>query len=254
MVYGVNKMKISLAKPGFLEEAIMSAQLKWTNPRVVFQLLLIVVIFPLLPLLISRHWDWWESWVYALVSVAGFILSRALAAQRHPDILAERARSMEMKDAKSWDRILAPMLAIGSLFILIAAGLDKLLGWTSPFSLTARIVSLAVIVMGYIFGSWALIENRFFSGVVRIQSDRDHRVVTTGPYRLIRHPGYAGALWTYLAIPILLDSLWAFIPTVLLIGVLVLRTSLEDRTLQAELPGYKEFTQKTRYRLFPGIW
>ena len=161
---------------------------------------------------------------------------------------------MELQGAKSWDRILAPLMAFGSLFILILAGLDKSFGWTAPFTLNAKLAALLVVILGYAFGSWALIENKFFSGVVRIQTDRGHRVVTTGPYRFVRHPGYAGALWTYLATPILFDSLWAFIPSLLLFAVLVLRTSLEDRTLQAELPGYAEYAQRTRYRLFPGIW
>jgi protein-S-isoprenylcysteine O-methyltransferase Ste14 len=189
-----------------------------------------------------------------LLSIVGFLLSRALAARRHPDILVERARSIELQGAKSWDKVLAPALAFGSLFILVVAGLDRVYGWTNPYPLIARIVALVVIVLGFILGSWALIENRYFSGVVRIQKDRDHHVVTTGPYRLVRHPGYAGALWTYLATPVLLDSNWAFIPALLLLGVLVLRTSLEDRTLQAELPGYAEYAQKTRFRLFPGLW
>jgi len=78
--------------------------------------------------------------------------------------------------------------------------------------------------------------------------------VSSGPYRFIRHPGYAGALWTYLFTPLLLDSAWALLPALLLAGVLVLRTALEDGTLQQELPGYAEFTLKTRYRLFPGLW
>jgi len=222
--------------------------------KTVLRLVVVLLVFPLIPMLVSGVWDWWEAWIYALLSIIGFVVSRVLAAQRHPDILVERARSMEMEDAKPWDKTLAPLLAFGSLLILVVAGVDKILGWTNPFALNAKIVSVLVIILGYIVGSWALIENRFFSGVVRIQKDRDHRVVTTGPYRFIRHPGYAGALWTYLAMPILLDSIWAFIPAILLIGVLVLRTSLEDRTLQDELPGYKEYTRMTRYRLFPGIW
>jgi len=137
---------------------------------------------------------------------------------------------------------------------LIVAGVDKRYGWTVPLSFNIKTISLIVIILGYLLGTWALVENKFFSGVVRIQEDRGHHVVSTGPYRFIRHPGYAGSLMVYLVIPLFLDSLWAFIPTVLLIGVLVLRTSLEDRTLQAELPGYKELTQRTRYRLPPGIW
>lgn len=222
--------------------------------RVIVTMVLVVFVVPFLPMMISGAWDWPEAWAYAVIGILGFILSRALAARRHPDILAERARSIELQGAKPWDKILVPMLAFGSVFILIIAGVDKLLGWTSPHTLPAKIVSLIVILLGFVLGSWALIENRFFSGVVRIQNDRGHHVVTTGPYRFIRHPGYAGALWTYLAMPILLDSNWAFIPAVFLLAVLVLRTSLEDATLQAELPGYREYAQKTRYRLMPGIW
>ncbi len=222
--------------------------------KVIIQLLIVVVIVPLLPLLISGAWDWWEAWVYGVIGILGFVVSRALAAKRHPDILAERARSMAMKDAKPWDKFLAPVMALGSVIILIVAGLDKLFGWTSPFSLPVKLAALILILFGFVLGSWALMENRFFSGVVRIQTDRGHYVVTTGPYRFVRHPGYVGALWSYLAIPIFLNSLWAFIPTGLLVIVIFLRTYMEDKTLQTELPGYKEFSQKTKYRLLPGIW
>jgi len=232
----------------------MATQTKLMTPKTIVQLVLVLVVMPLLPMIISGAWGWWEAWAYAILSFLGFIISRALASRRHADLLVERTRSMGMQDAKTWDRILAPAMALGSVIPLVVAGMDKLFGWTQPFELNLKIVSLVVVILGDALGSWALIENRFFSGVVRIQTDRGHHVVTTGPYRFVRHPGYAGAFWTYLATPVLLDSLWALIPTVLLIGVLVLRTSLEDRTLQTELPGYKEFTQNTRYRLFPGIW
>ena len=232
----------------------MSTQAKAITPRIVLQAFLIVVVFPFLPLIISGLWDWWEAWVYAVINIAGFVLSRALAARQNPDILQERARSIDLVDAKPWDKVLAPMIAVGSLLIPAVAGADRLLGWSTPFTLTAKVSALIVILLGYLLGSWALIENRFFSGVVRIQKDRGHTVVSSGPYRFIRHPGYAGALWAYLATPIFLDSIWAFIPAALLIGILIVRTMLEDKTLQQELEGYKEFTQKTRYRLFPGIW
>ena len=222
--------------------------------RSIILMVIVVLVVPFLPLIISGAWDWWEAWAYGIIGVFGFIISRALAARRNPDILVERSRSIELTDAKPWDKILAPMLAFGSVLILAVSGLDKLFGWTSPFSLTVKIIALIVIILGFIFGSWALIENRFFSGVVRIQTDRGHHVVSTGPYRFVRHPGYSGALWTYLAMPLLLDSVWAFIPALLLTGVIVLRTSMEDRTLQNELTGYKEFTQKTKYRLLPWIW
>jgi protein-S-isoprenylcysteine O-methyltransferase Ste14 len=237
-----------------VKEEIMSAPAKVMTFRILARAIIIVAAFPLVPMIISGRWDWPEAWLFTLASVLGFVVSRVLAAQRHPDLLVERAHSMDLQDAKPWDRILAPLLAFGSLLILIVAGLDRLFGWTSPFVLIAKIVSLVVIVLGYLLGSWALIENRFFSGVVRIQKDRGHRVVSTGPYRFIRHPGYAGALWAYLATPVLLDSMWAFVPALFLAGILILRTALEDRTLQQELPGYKEFAEKTRFRLIPGLW
>lgn len=228
--------------------------MKAMTPRRLVLMFIVVFVFPLLPILISGDWAWLEAWIYALISAVGFVISRGLAAKRHPDILEERARSMELEDVKSWDRILAPVVALGGLVILVVAGLDHLFNWTSPFPLAVKLLAIIIIILGYILGSWALLENRFFSGVVRIQKDRGQYVVSSGPYRFMRHPGYAGALWAHVATPLLLDSVWAFIPAFLLVCVLVLRTALEDKTLQAELPGYREFTQKTRYRLFPGIW
>ena len=232
----------------------MSKQTKAFPWRAVVQMVLIVIVAPFLPMILSWRWDWWQAWAYALLSILSFAVSRALAARRNPDLIAERARFMQAKDTKPWDKVLAPLLGLGSFLILIVAGLDKLFGWSSAFSTGTHVISLIGILVGYGFSSWALIENRFFSGTVRIQTDRGHKVVSTGPYRIVRHPGYAGGLFGYVFIPLLLDSLWAFVPTALLAGVMILRTALEDRTLQAELPGYREFAQKTKYRLIPWIW
>lgn len=222
--------------------------------RAVVQMVLIVFAAPLIPMIISGKWDWWEAWVYAVFSSLSFVISRILVARRHPDLIAERARFMEAKDTKPWDKVLAPLLALGSILILVVAGLDRLHGWSSAFSLDAKILAFVGIMLGYAFSSWALIENRFFAGTVRIQTERGHHVISSGPYRIVRHPGYAGAVLGYLLIPILLDSVWAFVPAILLLIVMIMRTALEDQTLQAELPGYEEFAQRTRYRLFPGLW
>ncbi len=232
----------------------MSTQQKIFSSRAIAQMLFFIVVIPLLPLLISWRWDWWEAWVYAAVGILGFAISRLLAARRHPDIIAERARFMQHEDAKSWDKALAPLVGLGGGLIPLVAGLDARFGWSATFSTPIRIMSLVIILAGYALSSYALIENRFFSGMVRIQADRNHQVVSAGPYRWMRHPGYAGALWSYLATPLFLDSWWAFLPVLLLAIVLVIRTNLEDRTLQDELEGYREYTRRVRYRLLPGVW
>lgn len=222
--------------------------------RVLVQLLVFVVLLPFLPLLISRHWNWWEAWAYAAVSILGFVVSRLLAARRNPDLIQERSKFMQHENTASWDNLLAPLLSLGGVFVLVVAGLDALFVWSAGFGLPWELLSLFLILISYVFSSYALIENRFFSGTVRIQAERGHQVISSGPYRWVRHPGYAGALVTFLAIPFLLDSAWAIIPALLLAIVLIIRTRLEDRYLQQELDGYREYAERVRYRLIPGIW
>ncbi len=217
-------------------------------------LVLIVLAMPMLPLFISRRWDWWEAWFYAIASIAGFIASRALAARRHADLLQERARMLNQADAKAWDKLLAPLVGFGGGLIPLTVGVDALFGHSAAFSLPVKIIAISLILAGYGLANYALIENRFFSGMVRIQTDRGHTVISSGPYAWIRHPGYAGGMLTFLAAPFLLDSAWALLPAGLLCAALIARTRLEDQTLQAELPGYTGYAQRVRYRLLPGIW
>ena len=232
----------------------MDNQPKIISPRNVVLMLFFLVVVPFLPLLISRQWDWWEAWVYAIIGILGVAISRVLAARRNPDLLAERARFLQHEDAKPWDKLLSPMVGFGGGLIPLVAGLDALFGWSPPFSTPVKILALVIILVGYSLGSYALIENRFFSGMVRIQTDRGHQVVSSGPCRWMRHPGYAGALLTYLATPLFLDSRWAFLPAIFITIVLVIRTSLEDQVLQDELQGYRDYTKRVRYRLLPGVW
>lgn len=232
----------------------MATKTRLLSVRVVVQMLFLVVIVPFLPLLISRRWGWSEAWVYASICILGFAASRALAARRNADLLVERSRFLQHADAKRWDKVLAPLVGLGGGLIPLTAGLEALLGAALTFGPGAKIASLVIILAGYGLGSYALIENRFFSGMVRIQAERGHSVVSGGPYRWVRHPGYAGALLTYLATPVFLDSIWTYLPVVFLTIVLVIRTRLEDRTLQEELEGYKAYAARVRYRLLPGVW
>ncbi|MFC1583683.1 methyltransferase family protein [Candidatus Neomarinimicrobiota bacterium] len=195
------------------------------------------------------------GWVYIGLVIVFSAGSRFIVLRKDSDLLAERAQSLSKEDAKPWDKWIVLQIAIvGPIAMLALCGLDERFGWSPEIQLVYRISSLAIIVFGYALSTWAMTANRFFSGVVRIQKDRGHHVVTAGPYRLLRHPSYIGAIFTFLAIPILLGSLWALIPGAYLSAVIILRTALEDRTLREELEGYEEYTRKVRFRLVPGIW
>jgi len=198
---------------------------------------------------------WGIAWVYFGVSIFGMIASRVIAHRKNPDLLAERAHYRESKNVKPWDKVLVPIAALyGPVFALIVAGLDRRFGWSEVIPLWGQVLALLVGVLGFMLASWAMVENRFFSALVRIQKDRDHTVCDTGPYRWVRHPGYAGGILFYLVTPIVLNSMWAFIPMSVSIIATVIRTALEDKTLQSELSGYQEYTRETPYRLVPGIW
>lgn len=201
-------------------------------------------------------WDarWVMGWLLVMMIGIPAVASRILIYRKNPDLLFERGNYREKQDVKSWDRVLVPIVALfGPLATWIIAGLDHNFGWseTSP---ALQWGSAAVLLFGALFSSWAMVKNQFFSAVVRIQSDRGHTVITGGPYRFVRHPGYAGGVIADLVIPLMLGSLWALIPAVITIIVLIIRTAKEDRTLLEELPGYVEYAQRTRYRLLPGIW
>lgn len=217
--------------------------------------LVINAFYAFLPLLIVGRMSWIPGWVYAGLTLFSTLGSRALAVRKNPGILAERANSLTAPGVKEWDKKLVPLVGLfGPLLTLLVSGLDVRFGWSPALSGWIAPAALVALVLGLLLGTWAFLENKFFSGTVRIQTDRGHYVIDTGPYRYLRHPGYAGALWMYLAIPPYFGSLWGLLPALGLIAVFILRTALEDKTLQDELPGYWEFTQKTRYRLFPGIW
>ena len=115
-------------------------------------------------------------------------------------------------------------------------------------------IGFTLITLGYAFAAWALAENRYFYSVVCIQVDRGHRVCDSGPYRIVRHPGYAGNILALLGIALALSSVWTLIPAAVALSITVIRTVLEDHTLQEELPGYREYAQRVRYRLIPGIY
>ena len=191
----------------------------------------------------------------AMLILASGIGGRMWAEQRHPGITSERQNVENIQNAKAWDKVLAPLMAVSLVFpMVIIAGLDHRYNWSSEFLLWLIVTGFILIALGYAFASWALVENRFFSSVVRIQTDRGHVVCDSGPYRFVRHPGYAGNILPLFGIVLALGSVWTLIPAAAALIITGIRTGLEDQTLQEELPGYPNYARRVRYRLIPGIY
>jgi protein-S-isoprenylcysteine O-methyltransferase Ste14 len=199
--------------------------------------------------------DWWEGWAYFAVSLGSMIVFRFYLISLDPGQVVERMEAPEQENVKAWDRPFVLLLGfLGPLSAWIVAGLDVRFGWSPSLRIEVQIVALVVLLLGILLFNWALITNRFFSSHVRIQSDRSHAVISSGPYRIVRHPGYAGDALAWLAVPFFFSSYWVAIPTVIVLLAYIARIVLEDRALQEELPGYREYAGKVRYRLIPGIW
>ncbi len=225
------------------------------TPRQWLRLIVTYLFMPLVLLIFGGDFGWWQAWVFSLLIVAVGIGGRLWAEGRHPGLLAERETAEKARGVKPWDKVLAPLMALSVSFpIFIVAGLDHRYAWSPMFSTGLNLLGLALIAIGYAFAAWALAENRFFSGMVRIQSDRGHVVCDSGPYRIVRHPGYAGNLLPLPGLVLALGSAWTLIPAAVALVIVVIRTALEDRTLQDELPGYREYARHVRYRLMPGIY
>ena len=201
-------------------------------------------------LLSAGRLDWPMAWAYMGVVLINLVVMSLIM---DPELLAERSGIGE--GAKKWDIFFAFYVArIGPLAMLIVAGLDRRSRWSAEVPFAWQGVALVAVVLGMALGDWAVLANRFFAPVVRIQKERGQTVVTGGPYRFVRHPGYAASLLHYIAAPFMLGALWALIPAGLIWVVIIIRTALEDRTLQEELEGYKDYTRRVRYRLLPGVW
>jgi protein-S-isoprenylcysteine O-methyltransferase Ste14 len=218
-----------------------------------------VVVYLLIPLILficGGDLGWWQAWLYSMLILASGIGGRMWTEKRHPGLTAERQNIEAIQNAKAWDKVIAPLMAVSVVFpMVIMAGLDHRFNWSPEFPLWLSIVGFIFIAFGYGFAAWALAENRFFSSVVRIQTDRGHLVCDTGPYRFVRHPGYAGSILPLLGILLALGSVWTLIPSAVALIIAVIRTALEDQTLQEELPGYyRDYARRVSYRLIPWIY
>ena len=204
--------------------------------------------------LFCSAWDltWWPAWAYMAVLVPGTILPLAGPLRLDEGLIEER---MSRKpDAKRWDRYFVASVGLFTMAELIVPGLDHRLKWSLPQPEWKHLLGLAFVIIGTLGLIWAMKVNRFFSAIIRIQQDRGHQVVDAGPYRIVRHPGYTFWSLRTFGVPLLLGSNPAFIVAVLFVAMFVVRTILEDRVLQKELTGYKEYAERVKWKLVKGVW
>lgn len=195
--------------------------------------------------------DWANAWVLLGLNFAASVTTTALL-WRSDELLAERSN---VTAGKSWDKaIVGLVVVVGPVTTWITAGLDDRFRWSSGMAPWAFAVGIAVAVLSAALIAWAMKSNRFFSSVVRIQKNRGHTVISSGPYRFVRHPGYTGMSAFTLVTPLILNSSWAVIPAGATAALTALRTMLEDRTLHDELDGYAKYARRVRYKLLPAIW
>jgi len=225
------------------------------NPKHWVGLIIMHLLIPLVLMICGWDLCWWQGWLYSALIVVAGIGPRMWVEKKRPGLMAERGKFGKAQNVKSWDKVLAPLMAVSISFpLVIVAGLDHHFGWSPVFPTWLNILGFILIVLGYTFSGWAFAENRFFSTVVRIQTDRGHMVCDSGPYRIVRHPGYAGNFLALPGIVLALGSVWTIIPVIVALIITVIRTTLEDKTLQEELPGYRDYAHRVHYRLIPFVF
>jgi len=196
--------------------------------------------------------DWLAAWAFLSIYFLIALVTAIWMLRTNPELTQERARPG--RNAKSWDNLLVGLSLLLTLALFAVIGLDAgRYGW-SEVPLGVRALGLLGFIPAFGLPLWAARVNAYLSSRVRIQAERGHAVVAAGPYRYIRHPMYAGMICYDVSVPLVLGSWWGLAVGAALIALVILRTALEDRTLQRELPGYETYSRQVRYRLLPGVW
>lgn len=195
-----------------------------------------------------------RAWIFVLIISLQFTISFSIMYKLNPELIKQRARGFG-QNTKPWDKVLMPVSVIMSFVVLqIIIGLDVGRFYWSNLGIEFLILGVFLYIIGTIFSIWTVVVNPYYEPTVRIQSERDHKVITIGPYKIIRHPGYAGAIIVPFSISLIVGSFFGLIPAGIIMLLIIIRTYLEDKTLVNELDGYFEYTQRVKYRLVPGIW
>ncbi len=195
---------------------------------------------------------WTRAWIHLGLWIVTMVTNLVILLRSNPALLAVRMKSRTVE--RKFDKVIVYCLQSVTLAIPILAGLDAVRYQWALLPLWAAGLGAILHVAGDVFILWSMIVNPFLEGAVRIQSERGHRVIATGPYAIVRHPMYVGIILALAGIPLLLGSSWAFVPAGVVALLFVIRTVFEDRMLREELPGYEAYVLKTPHRLIPGVW
>jgi protein-S-isoprenylcysteine O-methyltransferase Ste14 len=209
------------------------------------------LLFLSTPFLAAGTTHWTRGWIWIGLAVFSFSVFFVVARVKNPGFLKTRLGTR--MPTELFDRVFMTLYMIALVAFVVVAGLGARWGWSTP-SVGWLYAGLALHLAAMVPLGAAVATNPYLEGTVRIQSERGHVAVTSGPYAVVRHPMYAGVAIMFLAWPLVLGSLWAYIPGVCIVALFVFRTANEDRTLRRELAGYEDYTRRTRYRLVPGLW
>ncbi|MFN2144018.1 MAG: methyltransferase family protein [Anaerolineales bacterium] len=197
---------------------------------------------------LTWEWGWWFVGTYFL----GILINALLLFSVNPAVIAERADSQDMR---KWDQIWGSLAFLTLMLVIpILGGLDFRFSWSTGVSRGLHLAGVGLFFIGNLLFAWAMAYNAKFATVVRVGEEGSHPVAMGGPYRIVRHPGYLGACFQGIGLPLLFGSWWAYIAAAVAIFSVIVRTALEDKTLQEELPGYDKLVAQTRYRLIPRLW
>ncbi len=219
--------------------------------RLVVFLLALPVYFALFLFLPAGDWAWMRGWLFLLLFLGTLTIAGLYLWRVNPEMVVGRTNPHQ--GTKRWDKVLLGFFLTAVLVIFPVAALDGGRFHWFPLPWWVCAVGYALFIIGMAGMTWAQAVNQFFEPTVRLQADRGQTVIDRGPYAFVRHPGYLSWFPMSVGIALSLGSLWALVPAGLSCLILILRTQWEDQTLQAELPGYREYTQRVRYKLVPGM-
>jgi len=210
------------------------------------------LVFTAILFICAGRINYTQGWIFLSTNIITTLMNY-FTIHKNSELMNERSKPGQ--GIKSWDKLLLGLSALIYVIIIVLAGFDSgRFQWTLNFNWNICISGVILTVIGQILFLTARSQNKFFSIVVRIQKERGHVVCDSGLYKIVRHPGYLGAIISLMGLPLITTSMWSVIPTLIAIILLLIRTSLEDKTLINELDGYVEYTRKTRYKLLPLVW